>query len=163
MRSTAPDGARGWTWCKPRLSPARWLVCSLALTRWEGLFAALYSFLVSIVVIVTLLNQGFFPDLSMHDAIVSIAERNVAWLTALVNRTPAADNLIFVIQLCLLGWWLSFFAIWSLYRHQHVCRLSIPAGIGLLVVIYYSPIALSGYLVVYLVSVVLLRSRASRP
>jgi transglutaminase-like putative cysteine protease len=128
----------------------------LALTRWEGLFAAFYSFLVSIVVVVTLLSRGFFPDLGMHDAIVSIALRNVAWLTALLNRAPAADNLIFVIQLCLLGWWLSFFAIWSLYRHQHVLQAVIPAGIGLLVVIYYSPLALSGYLVVYLVSVVLL-------
>ena len=128
----------------------------LALTRWDGLFAALYSFLVSIVVIATLLNRGFFPDLSLHDAIMAIVQRNVAWLTALIYRTPAADNLIFVIQLCLLGWWLSFFAIWSLYRHQHVLQAVIPAGFGLLVVVYYSPMALSGYLVVYLVSVVLL-------
>ena len=46
----------------------------LALTRWDGLFAALYSFLVSIVVIATLLNRGFFPDLSLHDAIVAIVQ-----------------------------------------------------------------------------------------
>ena len=128
----------------------------LALTRWDGLFAALYSFLVSIVVIATLLNRGFFPDLSLHDAIVAIVQRNMTWLNALIYRAPAADNLIFVIQLCLLGWWISFFAIWSLYRHQHVLQAIIPAGIVLLVVVYYSPLALSGYVVVYLVSVVLL-------
>ncbi len=128
----------------------------LALTRWSGLFATIYSFLVSIVVIVTLLHRGFFPDLSLHDAVLGIVQRNITWLAALYNRAPAADNLIFVIQLCLLGWWISFFAIWSLYRHQHVLQAVLPAGVGLLVVIYYSPLALSGYLVVYLVSVVLL-------
>lgn len=128
----------------------------LALTRWSGAFSALYSFLASIVVIVSLLNSGFFPDASLHDAVAAIVQRNVSWFAALFNRAPAADNLIFVIQLCLLGWWIGHFAIWSLFRHQQVMHAVIPAGIGVLVIVYYSPLNLTGYLIVYLMSVLLL-------
>jgi transglutaminase-like putative cysteine protease len=128
----------------------------LALTRWSGLFGAIYSFLVSLPVLVHLLRWGFFPELSLHDAILTIVQRVNDWVLALLNRGPAADNLIFVIQLCLLGWWISHFAVWSLFRHQQVLHAIIPAGIGLLVVIYYSTLNLTGYLIVYLMAVVLL-------
>lgn len=127
----------------------------LALTRWSGLFAAAYSFLASIPVIVTLLHWSFFPDLTLQEALIAIAQRNNAWLLALISGAPAADNLIFVIQLCLLGWWIGHFAIWSLFRHQQVIHAIIPAGIGLLVVVYYSTLNLNGYLIVYLISVLL--------
>lgn len=128
----------------------------LALTRWSGLFGAVYSFAVSIPVTVNLLHWGFFPELSLHDAISNIMQRSSDWLVALLNRGPAADNLIFVMQLCLLGWWISHFAIWSLFRHQQVIHAVIPAGVGLLVVVYYSTLNLTGYLIVYLMAVVLL-------
>ncbi len=128
----------------------------LAVARWSGLFSGIYSFVASIVVIVTLLHRSFFPDLTLSDAVYNIIQRNVAWFTALFGREPAADNLIFVIQLCLLGWWLAFVAIWSLIRHRQVLNAVLPAGIGLLVTIYYSSLNLNGYLIVYLVSVVLL-------
>lgn len=128
----------------------------LALTRWSGLFGAVYSFAVSIPVTVNLLHWGFFPELSLHDAIINIMQRSSDWLVALLNRGPAADNLIFVMQLCLLGWWISYFAIWSLFRHQQVIHAVIPAGVGLLVVVYYSTLNLTGYLIVYLMAVVLL-------
>jgi transglutaminase-like putative cysteine protease len=128
----------------------------LALTRWSGLFGAIYSFVVSIPVLVTLLRWGFFPELSLQDAIINIIQRNNDWFVALINRGPAADNLIFVLQLCLLGWWIGHFAVWSLFRHQQVIHAIVPTGIGLLVVIYYSPLNLTGYLIVYLMAVVLL-------
>ncbi len=128
----------------------------LALTRWSGPFCAVYSFVVSIPVTVNLLHWTFFPALSLHDAIINIMQRSSDWLVALFNRAPAADNLIFVIQLCLLGWWISHFAIWSLFRHQQVIHAIIPAGVGLLVVVYYSTLNLTGYLIVYLMSVLLL-------
>lgn len=128
----------------------------LALTRWNGVVAALYSFIVSVPVIVTLLHRGFFPDLTLHDALIAIAQRNAAWFAALFSRAPAADNLIFVIQLCLLGWWIGHFAIWTLYRHRQVLYAILPSGIGLIVVVYYSTLNLTGYLIVFLISAVLL-------
>jgi len=128
----------------------------LALTRWSGLFATLYSLLTSIPIITTLLHRGFFPDASLQEAIVSIAQRNSAWFAALVSRAPAADNLIFVIQLCVLGWWIGHFAVWSLYRHRQTLHAITPAGIGLLAVVYYSTLNLNGYLIVYLAAALLL-------
>ena len=56
----------------------------LALTRWDAAFSVGYSLLASIVVTVSLLHQGFFPDLTLHDAILAIIQRNVAWISALI-------------------------------------------------------------------------------
>ncbi len=128
----------------------------LALTRWSGLFAALYSLLASIPALITLLHWGFFPEATLQEAIVAIVQRNSAWFAALVSHEPAADNLIFVIQLCVLGWWIGHFAIWSLYRHRQTLHAITPAGIGLLIVIYYSTLNLTGYLIVYLIATLLL-------
>lgn len=128
----------------------------LALTRWGGAFSTAYSFLASLIATITLLRQGFFPDLNQHDAIQAIFQRNAAWVAALINRAPAADNLIFVTQLCLLSWWIGYFALWSLFRHRQILHAVIPAGVGLLVILYYSPLNLTGYLIVYLLAIILL-------
>ena len=131
----------------------------LALTRWEGLLPTLYSFLASIVWIVTLMDQAIFTTLGLHDSVAELIQRNVVWLTALVNGSPNADNLIFVTQLCFLGWWIGYFAIWSLIRHQRLLHAITPAGVALLVNLYYAPMDLAGYLLLYLVVVLLLAIR----
>ncbi|MCX6031954.1 MAG: transglutaminaseTgpA domain-containing protein [Chloroflexi bacterium] len=131
----------------------------LALTRWEGVFPAFYSFLASIPVIVALLQAAMLDTLNVHDAMQEIFRRNVLWFTALFSGSPAADNLIFVMQLCLLGWWIGYLAVWSLVRHQRVIHAVIPAGVGLLVNAYYAPMNLGGYVALYLLAVVLIAMR----
>ena len=131
----------------------------LALTRWDGLLPTFYSFLASITWIVTLMDKAIFTSLGLHDSVAELIQRNVAWLAALVSGTPSADNLIFVTQLCFLGWWIGHFAIWSLMRHQRMFHAITPAGVALLVNLYYAPVDLSGYLLLYLVAVLLLAIR----
>ena len=46
--------------------------------------------------------------------------------------------------------------MWSLFRHRQILHAIIPAGIGLLVVLYYSTLNLTGYLIVYLLAIILL-------
>ncbi|PKO22938.1 MAG: hypothetical protein CVU38_06675 [Chloroflexi bacterium HGW-Chloroflexi-1] len=131
----------------------------LALTRWDGFLPTCYSFLASITWIVTLLDRAIFTTLNLHDSVSELVQRNVAWLVALFSGTPNADNLIFVTQLCFLSWWIGYFAIWSLMRHQRMFHTIIPAGVALLVNLYYAPVNLSGYLLLYLVAVLLLAIR----
>ena len=131
----------------------------LALTRWESRFSVTYGVLFSIAWITTFLTRGFYPDLALHEGIAALLQRNLAWFTALVTGSPSADNLIFVAQLCVVGWWLGFGATWSVIRHRQVLRALVPAGIALLINLYYAPIALSGYLVVFLVVALMLAVR----
>jgi transglutaminase-like putative cysteine protease len=131
----------------------------LALTRWEAPFIILYGFVAGGVWISFWLVRAFFPDATLHDGIQQLVLRNVAWLSALLNGSANADNLVFVAQLAVLSWWLAFFAIWSLYRHQSVAYAAVPVGAALLVNMYFSPMDLRLYLLVFLVSVLLLAVR----
>ncbi len=153
----------GWSEGLMAVQAAAWagvtLGFLLALTRWEGFFPAFYSFIASIPTLVILLRSAMLQGLGVHDAVLELYNRNVAWFTALVSGSPAADNLIFVLQLCLLGWWIGYLAAWSLVRHRRVVQAVIPTGVGLLVNAYYAPMNLGGYVALYLLVVLLLAMR----
>jgi len=131
----------------------------LSLTRWEGLFPALYSALASLAWIGTLFHRLAFPGLTRHEAIQEVVVRNTQWIAALINGTASADNLIFVTQITFLGWWIGYLAIWSLIRYQRLIHAALPAGIAVVVNAYYSTKNLTGFLVVYLAAVLLLAIR----
>ncbi|MCX7706994.1 MAG: DUF3488 and transglutaminase-like domain-containing protein [Anaerolineae bacterium] len=131
----------------------------LSLTRWEGLFPAVYSVLASLAWIGTLFHQLIFPGLTRREAIEELVRRNAEWIGALINGTASADNLIFVTQITFLGWWIGYLAIWSLIRHQRLIHAALPTGIAVLVNAYYSTRNLTGFLVVYLAAVLLLAIR----
>ena len=78
---------------------------------------------------------------------------------ALLEGTSGADNLIFVTQLSILGWWIGYLAIWSLFRHQRLLSAVIPGGVALLVNAYYSSASMTGYLILYAAAVLLLAIR----
>jgi transglutaminase-like putative cysteine protease len=131
----------------------------LALTRWEGLFPVLYSLLASIAVIASLTIRALLPDLELHRGVLELLLRNFNWFYALVNGEPSADNLIFIMQVCFLGWWLGFLAIWAVMRYRRVWLAVLPVGIAQVVNGYYAPVNVTGYLVLYLVAVLLLAIR----
>lgn len=148
------------------LAVVRWAVLGgallsflLALTRWDGAFPALYSLLASVAWIATLFNRLVLTDLAAQESIRELLQRNSNWIVALINGTANADNLIFVTQLAFLGWWIGYLAVWSLLRHQSVMQAVLPAGAALLVNAYFAPKSLTGYVILYLVAVLLLAIR----
>ena len=155
--------AAAWT---EGLSVVRWTVLGgavlsflLSLTRWAGVFPALYSLLASLAWVAILFNRFVLTDLTAQESIRELVQRNGHWITALINGTASADNLIFVTQLAFLGWWIGYLALWSLMRHQSVLQAVLPAGAALLVNAYFAPQSLSGYVILYLVAVLLLAIR----
>ncbi len=131
----------------------------LALTRWDGPFPVVYSILASFVWIATLFTQLLFDNLTLREGAIELFQRNANWIRALMEGTSGADNLIFVTQLSILGWWIGYLAIWSLFRHQRLLSAVIPSGVALLVNAYYSSAAMTPYLVLYAVAVLLLAIR----
>ena len=85
--------------------------------------------------------------------------RNWAWFAALLTGKASADNLIFVTQLALLGWWIGYLALWSLVRHQRLLHAVLPAGVALIVNAYFAPQNMTGFIILYLVAVLLLAIR----
>lgn len=135
------------------------LAFALSLTRWEGLFPALYSVLASFAWITTLFHQLAFTEITSQEALRELAIRNANWFAALISGTASADNLIFVTQLTFLGWWIGYLVLWNLIRYQRVLHAAIPVGVGLLVNVYYSTQNLTSFLVVFLGTVLLLAIR----
>jgi transglutaminase-like putative cysteine protease len=131
----------------------------LALTRWDGVFPVIYSILASLVWIATLFTQLLFDNLTMREGAIELFQRNVNWIRALIDGTSGADNLIFVTQLSILGWWIGYLAIWSLFRHQRFLSAVIPSGVALLVNAYYSSTGMAPYLVLFAAAVLLLAIR----
>jgi len=131
----------------------------LALTRWDGLIAALYGFLASLYWLTRLFNWFMFSSMTAQESIQELLQRNGEWLYALLHGRASADNLIFITQLALLGWWIGFLAIWSLIRHQRIVHAIIPAGVALLVNAYFAQANLTGFIIMYLAAVLLLAIR----
>jgi hypothetical protein len=132
---------------------------ALAISRFDGLFATLYGVLAGAFWVTVSMHRALLPGLDTHNAVEELVLRNAGWFMALTRGGAEADNLVFVTQLGVLGWWLGFFATWSLFRHQSVLSAVIPVGVALLINLYYSPLNLSGYLVVFLIAVLLLAVR----
>ena len=131
----------------------------LALTRWQSPFVLLYGAVAGMVWITFWIVRIMLPGRGLHDGIAELVRRNADWLSALINGQASADNLVFVTQLAALCWWLAFFALWSLFRHQSVAFAAIPVAAALIVNLYFSPYNLNLYLVLFLLSVLLLAVR----
>ncbi len=131
----------------------------LALTRWGSGFSIFYGFLGSIPWIATGLVRTLVQTSDVHDGLIVLAHHYSQWYYALVSGRASGDNWVFVIQLCIIGWWIAFFAIWTLFRHQRVWQAMLPAGVGILVNAYYAPQDVRGYVVAFLIAVLLLAVR----
>jgi hypothetical protein len=131
----------------------------LALTSWGTGFTVFYSFLASVAWIITCLVRTILQSPNLHDGVLQLYQHTNQWILALMNGTASGDNLIFVIQLCILGWWMAHFTMWSLIRHQRVWHAVAPAAVGLLINAYYAPTDVTPYVVVFLIAVVLLAVR----
>ena len=131
----------------------------LALTRWSSGFAVLYGLLASIPWIATGLVGTFVQTSDMHEGLIVLGKHYAQWYAALLGGKASGDNWVFVIQLCVIGWWIAFYAVWTLFRHQRVWQAMLPAGIGILFNAYYAPQDVRGYVVAFLIAVLLLAVR----
>jgi transglutaminase-like putative cysteine protease len=155
----AAQWSEGLEVIRPVILGSALLCFLLALTRWRAPFVILYGGIASIVWVTFWLVRVALPGYAVHEGIQELVVRNGAWIAALINKSASADNLVFLTQLSLLCWWLAFFAIWSLFRHQSVAYAAVPLAAALIVNLHFSPYNLRLYLVVFLISVLLLAVR----
>ena len=85
-----------------------------------------------------------------------LLERWLEWVEAAINQQASNDNVVFIFEIGFLVWWLTYLGVWSVFRHGHVWRGVLMAGIALLVNTHYAPTSVMGLLVVYCIVALLL-------
>jgi transglutaminase-like putative cysteine protease len=122
------------------------------------------------IVWVTLIALGDMPDKvygftwldSLRHLIVRLGEHIYLWFEAVSTGGVGKDNTIFLMMLAACFWLITYLAVWNTIRQPHLWRVVAPAGVILLVNMYYygGQQVLAFWLIVYLFVVLLYAARS---
>ncbi len=73
----------------------------------------------------------------------------VNWVESAMRSQAAEDNFIFVFEISLLIWWLTFLGIWSIFRFGYTWRAIIPAGVVLAINAFFAPNPVIAFLILF--------------
>jgi transglutaminase-like putative cysteine protease len=146
-----------------------WGLGSIIATRaWRAKTAHFFMLFYGIIW-VTLLAVSDMPDKvygftwldSVRHLMVRLGEHIYLWFDAVSAGGVGKDNTIFLLVLAAGFWLITYVAVWNTIRQQHLWRTIAPAGVILLVNMYYygGQQALAFWLVVYLFVVLLYAAR----
>ncbi len=96
-----------------------------------------------------------------QEKVYQIIQRTFAWLQQVLAGKPGTDTVVFVLLLAILLWILSFNAVWVYVREKRKWQAVIPTGLAMLVNLYYAPVNLKAYFILYLAASMLLLVRAT--
>jgi transglutaminase-like putative cysteine protease len=107
-----------------------------------------YGILVVGAQIARLVPQEF----PLIERLSSAYDRVVRWVEVVARGEASDDTLVFVIFLGVLFWYLSYGAVRNFFRHQRLWRTILPAGVALIVNVYYyrNPSEMGLWVIAYL-------------
>ena len=91
---------------------------AMSFSRWNGVFPFLYSLVVGTVwVLVWVSRAPQIPaGLDASEAVTAIGQSLWTWILALFGDEPVRNNLVFILELAFLLWWLGYLSTWSVFR-----------------------------------------------
>jgi len=145
--------AAGWS---SGLHVLQWMVIgggllgfAMSQSRWRGLFPVLHALVCSIawlsIWMSTLLPGEFTARQRTYQLFAGVA----LWVQRVIAGTATAGGFMFVLVLALLTWWLAFTASWAIFRRQKVWAAIVPAGLLMLVNLYYAAVRLDIYYLLF--------------
>lgn len=164
-------GLVGWS-----VLAAGW-VDGLAILFGVALFALLLSYLLAIsdfLDIFALMYAGFFgaltvwglsaltiADFGLRVALVSVIVRFSVWVEQAFTGGFSNDSLIFLLLMAFSMWYLTFNAVWNLFRVRRIWYATVPLGLMLIINNYYydGPAPLELMLIIYLFLVFLMAAQ----
>lgn len=134
---------------------------ALSYSRWSGFFPVLQSLVVGTAVVLYWVSRApeIPASLDRVDRVLYIGQSLLSWILLLFGDEPARSNLVFLLQLAILLWWLGYLAAWAVFREGRVWRAIIPIGLVMLVNTYFGPSHLGFYFAVFVVAALLLAVR----
>jgi len=151
------DGLHILTWAS--FGGLGWGGALAKLRRVRGALAHLTALALAPLVTFLLVASLLSAKLTLEEKWVVIQDRAVRWFSQVAAGGSSSDNLIFVIQLTLVTWWLAYVAAWFVYRRHQVWGALLPSGGALLLNLFYAPPQADLYVGVYLLSALLLLAR----
>ena len=133
----------------------------VAISDFSFFFSFFYAIVTGAAAILFSLSSLATGAVSGQEAVYQIVERTLVWFNNALNGQPGADTLVFVLLLSILLWILSFNATWVFFRERRKWQTIIPTGLAMLVNLYYAPVNLNMYFVLYLIAAMLLILRAT--
>ncbi len=134
----------------------------LAKSRFRGLTASIFA------LVYGLFAAGFFVGLyalvgTWHQRALVLVIRINNFLYYALHGGTSRDELPFPVSIALIFWIIGVYGAWHLFRHGQIWPAVIPAGVALLINVFYylGPEPLDAYLGVYLVLALLLIARLS--
>ncbi len=124
-----------------------------------GIVAHLLMLILAVPAVATLMASTLPDVLTFKEKLIVLQERILVWLAQVLTGGTGSDNLIFVIQLCLITWGMAYFAAWFVYRHHQVWGAIIPTGIALIINLFYTLPQTGLYFGLYVLSALLLLVR----
>ncbi|HEY51998.1 MAG TPA: transglutaminase domain-containing protein [Caldilineae bacterium] len=133
----------------------------VALSDFRHLFSLVYSLVVGAAAILWSMASLAPEGLVGQESVFYVVKRTIMWAYSAFIGEPVADNLVFVLLMCILMWILTYGATWSYFREGRKWQAILPTGLAMLVNLYYGPPHLNGYFVIYLLTAILLLVRAT--
>ena len=123
---------------------------AMSFSRWNGVVTFLYSLIVGTVWVLVWVSQApQIPNgLDASGQITTIGQSLWTWILALFGDEPVRNNLVFILELAFLMWWLGYLSTWSVFREGRVWRAIIPIGLVLLVNLYFGASRRQGRLII---------------
>jgi transglutaminase-like putative cysteine protease len=134
---------------------------ALAHTSWQGLFPWVHALFTGTAWVALWVGRLLTGELTLRDRFYQLVLRTGAWAERAITGRVSGDNLVFVLEMAFLLWWIGFFAAWAVYRQGRAWRAILPAGLTILINAYYASQNLTGYFVLFLLSALLLTVRTN--
>lgn len=139
----------------------------MAFSRFDGLFMLSHSLSTGLAWVFFLMTRmvGGEPRVALfvehgvpelQARAYFLLERWLGWMQAALSNSASNDNYVFVFEISFLLWWLAYLGAWTIFRHGYVWRGVVMAGVALLVNTYYAPEPVTGFLVAFCITALLL-------
>lgn len=97
--------------------------------------------------------------LTFEEKLIVLQERFWVWISKVIAGGVSSDNLIFVIQLAFLTWWMAYLAAWFVYCRHQVWGAILPTGAAILLNLFYAAPQSGIYFGLFILSALLLLIR----
>ena len=136
---------------------------AMSYSHWNGLFPLVQSLVVGLVwVLIWVGRTPEIPDGVVGTERIMVIGQNLwSWFMLLFGESPVRSNLVFILELAVLMWWLGYLSAWAVFREGRVWRAIIPIGLVLLVNVYFGPANLGFHLAVFIICALLLAVRSN--
>ncbi len=128
----------------------------LAMTPWPRGFVRLYTLVTGLAFTLYLGATLLPPTAQNQERAIYVLQRVAQWVIAALTGEPTGDNLVFVVDVTFLMWWLSVATTVGLVRERKVWAAVVPTGIALSINAYYAVQDLTGFVLLYLGATLLL-------